>query len=181
MNRLAGRFQGAKTLAMADGITRNLTFRTPQATADFAARLAPALCPGDTLLLEGPIGAGKTHFSRALIQARLRAANMMEDVPSPTFTLVQTYDDGKTEIWHSDLYRLTHPDEIEELGLTHAFAEAICLVEWPDRLADLTPENAALLTFLPGAEDDERRLSITYTDAKWSAKIDTASEAPDAG
>jgi N-acetylmuramate 1-kinase len=69
--------------------------RTPRAAAP----------PGDTLLL-GPIGAGKTHFARALIKARLRAAGRDEDVPSPTYTLVQTYDDGGTEIWHADLYRL---------------------------------------------------------------------------
>ena len=80
---------------------------TGAATTALAERLAPRLGPGDTLLLSGPIGAGKTHFARALIKARLRAAGRDEDVPSPTFTLVQTYDDGICEIWHADLYRLT--------------------------------------------------------------------------
>ena len=99
----------------------------PETTADLARMLAPNLTAGDTILLRGDVGAGKTHFARALIQSLLA---MPEDVPSPTFTLVQTYEtaDG-TEIWHSDLYRLTHPEEVDELGLTDAFETAICLVE----------------------------------------------------
>ncbi|MBC7738667.1 MAG: tRNA (adenosine(37)-N6)-threonylcarbamoyltransferase complex ATPase subunit type 1 TsaE, partial [Candidatus Saccharibacteria bacterium] len=108
-----------------------------QATARLAQTLAPWLAAGDTVLLDGPIGAGKTHFCRSLIQARLGQA---EDVPSPTFTLVQTYQ-ADVEIWHADLYRLTHPDEAQELGLEDAFATAICLVEWPDRLGRNLPAN----------------------------------------
>ena len=65
-----------------------------------------------------------------------------EDVPSPTFTLVQVYDVGGVDIWHADLYRLTHPDEVWELGLDDAFATAICLVEWPDRLGAHVPPKA---------------------------------------
>ena len=120
-----------------------LTLADEQATARLAQRLAPFLAAGDTLLLHGPIGAGKTHFCRNLIQTRL---GRTEDVPSPTFTLVQTYD-ADVEIWHADLYRLTHPDEAQELGLDDAFASAICLVEWPDRLGHHTPQNAIHLTF----------------------------------
>ena len=111
------------------------------ATEDDTTRLGRALAgrlrAGDTVLLEGPIGAGKSHTARALIRARLGAE---EDVPSPTFTLVQTYQ-GDPDIWHADLYRLTHPDEVVELGLEDAFASAICLVEWPDRLGSLLPTN----------------------------------------
>ncbi|RME18161.1 MAG: tRNA (adenosine(37)-N6)-threonylcarbamoyltransferase complex ATPase subunit type 1 TsaE [Alphaproteobacteria bacterium] len=135
---------------------------SPQATEALAARLAPRLAPGDTLLLEGPIGSGKTAFARALIQARLAADGAPpEDVPSPTFTLVQTYDTGQTEIWHADLYRLTHPDEVEELGLTEAFETAICLVEWPDRLGSLRPEGAMLVTFSAGPGEEERHLAFS--------------------
>jgi N-acetylmuramate 1-kinase len=100
------------------------------ATSRLARILAPLLQGGDAVLLEGPIGAGKTHFARALIRARL---GREEDVPSPTFTIVQTYE-AEVDIWHADLYRLTHPDEARELGLEDAFETAICLVEWPDRL-----------------------------------------------
>lgn len=111
--------------------TRIFTLSDAEATADFARRLGQELQPGDTVLLSGPIGAGKTHFCRSLIQSRLMAA---EDVPSPTFTLVQTYDSEAGEIWHADLYRLSDPAEVVELGLTDAFKSCICLVEWPDRL-----------------------------------------------
>ena len=77
----------------------------------------------------------KSHFARALIQSRLAAIGRFEDVPSPTFTLVQCYDLGSVDLWHADLYRLTSPSECDELGLVDAFESAICLVEWPDRLA----------------------------------------------
>src|SRR6056297_3788247 len=133
-----------------------LTLSSPQATAALAARIAPLLRPGDTLLLSGPIGAGKTAFARALIQARLGRA---EDVPSPTFTLVQTYDDGICEIWHADLYRLTVPEDAVELGLDQAFAEAICLVEWPDRLGALAPSDALHLDFV-ATRTDQRQVTL---------------------
>jgi tRNA threonylcarbamoyladenosine biosynthesis protein TsaE len=120
----------------------------PHATEDLARTIAPRLRPGDTLLLAGPIGAGKTHFARALIRARTGHA---EEVPSPTYTLVQTYDDGEAEIWHADLYRLSDPGEVTELGLDEAFEDAICLVEWPDRLA-APPPGALTLTFAVAGE-----------------------------
>lgn len=118
-------------------ITLNLP--DADATAALGERLAALLQAGDTLLLHGPIGAGKSHLARALIRARL---GRMEDVPSPTFTLVQTYETDGPEIWHADLYRLTHPDEVLELGLDDAFATAICLIEWPDRLGSHVPPGA---------------------------------------
>jgi tRNA threonylcarbamoyl adenosine modification protein YjeE len=138
------------------------------ATTAFAERLAPRLGPGDTLLLSGPIGAGKTHFARALIKARLRAAGWDEDVPSPTFTLVQTYDDGRCEIWHADLYRLA---TASELGLDEAFGDAIVLVEWPDRLGSDVPAGALRLEFGSGPDDGSRRLTARSDDARWAAML----------
>ncbi len=126
--------------------TASLFLADDAATAALAGRLAPLLRPGDTLLLEGNIGAGKTAFARALIRARL---GREEDVPSPTFTLVQTYDDPEAEIWHCDLYRLTSPDEILELGLDAAFEDGICLIEWPDRLGAAAPKAALRLVLSP--------------------------------
>lgn len=138
-----------------------LFLSSPDATAALARRLAPQLRPGDVIFLEGPIGAGKTHFARALISARLERAGRAEDIPSPTYTLVQTYDDGTTEIWHADLYRLTGPEDVVELGLADAFETAICLVEWPDRLGPGDAPSALRLTFSATADDDVRCLSVS--------------------
>jgi len=151
---------------------RQVTFAAPEDTAGFAATLAPRLRAGDVLLLEGQIGSGKTHFARALIQARLAADGApVEDVPSPTFTLVQTYETGRIEIWHADLYRLTHPDEVEELGLTEAFTEAICLVEWPDRLGDIVPAGALWLSFEAGAGPETRLMTARSDDPAWADRL----------
>lgn len=135
------------------------------ATSALAAQIANHLKPGDTLLLEGQIGAGKSAFARALIRARL---GRLEDVPSPTFTLVQTYEDNAGDIWHCDLYRLTHPDEALELGLDEAFDTAICLIEWPDRLGDIVPQTALTLAF--SAQDTHHDVAISGTD-KWPERL----------
>lgn len=159
---------------MTHGFHLDLSFPSPDHTTAFAANLAGLLAPGDVILLSGGIGAGKTHFARALIQARLAKNGMIEDVPSPTFTLVQTYDDSICEIWHSDLYRLTHPDEIEELGLIDAFETAICLVEWPDRLGDVIPKNALAIEFSTGdssADPDFRALHLSGPAETWESRI----------
>lgn len=129
---------------------------TEDDTAALAGCIAPRLAPGDVLLLSGSIGAGKTAFARALIRARL---GRMEDVPSPTFTLVQTYFDGAADIWHGDLYRLGDVDEVLELGLDEAFETAICLIEWPDRLGDLAPPSALHLGFAAGPAGHALRLT----------------------
>lgn len=130
------------TKATAEPPPLTLTLPTEADTAALGVRLAGIARPGDCILLEGPIGAGKSSLARAFIRARL---GREEEVPSPTFTLVQTYDAGGVEIWHADLYRLTHPDEVWELGLEDAFHTAICLVEWPDRLGAHVPEGALRL------------------------------------
>jgi tRNA threonylcarbamoyladenosine biosynthesis protein TsaE len=148
--------------------TARITLSSPEQTAAFAARLGACLTAGDTVLLEGSIGAGKTHFARSLIQSRLP---LPEDVPSPTFTLVQTYEADGVEIWHSDLYRLTSPDEVIELGLVDAFETAICLVEWPDRLGDLAPRDALTMRFAQGDSEDKRDISLTWEDGKWSSRL----------
>ena len=126
------------------------------ATTRLGRLLADLVVAGDTLLLSGPVGAGKTHLARALIQARLGRA---EDVPSPSFTLAQIYAADGVDIWHADLYRLSHPDEVLELGLEDAFSNAICLVEWPDRLGKNAPANALTITL--SADGDGRRAVLS--------------------
>lgn len=129
--------------------------------------LAEMVRPGDCLLLSGPVGAGKSALARALIQARMARCGQAEDVPSPTFTLVQVYDLPDGIIWHADLYRLSDPDEVIELGLQEAFDTAICLVEWPDRLADLAPDTALKVQLTP-TQDDARMLSLEWSDPRWN-------------
>ncbi len=133
-------------------------------TAGIARVLAAVLRPGDCVLLDGPVGAGKTHFARALIRAR--QGDLAEDVPSPTFTLVQTYDDaGGAEIWHADLYRLTDPAELAELGLDDALADAITLIEWPDRMA--APPAQALRVCLSATSAERRRITLHGDPVRW--------------
>lgn len=101
-----------------------------------ARLLASQITSPACLALWGEMGAGKSTFARAFIKNFL--PNI--EVPSPTFTLVQTYQTSKGEIWHCDLYRLTTQEEVQELGLIEAFQENICLIEWPGRLEDLLPK-----------------------------------------
>ncbi|WP_329609790.1 tRNA (adenosine(37)-N6)-threonylcarbamoyltransferase complex ATPase subunit type 1 TsaE [Paracoccus benzoatiresistens] len=132
-------------------------------TAALARMLAATARPGQAILLDGPVGAGKTHFARAFIRAR--QGDAAEDVPSPTFTLVQTYDDPLgTEIWHADLYRLTDPSELDELGLDEALESAICLIEWPDRLERL-PDGATTVALAAHGNPDLRRITLIAPDA----------------
>jgi tRNA threonylcarbamoyladenosine biosynthesis protein TsaE len=99
-----------------------------------AAALAPRLRAGDVLFLRGGLGAGKTAFARALVRALCGDAALA--VPSPTFTLVQTYDTPAGALWHFDLYRLKTPDEIYEIGWEDALSGGLVVVEWPERLGN---------------------------------------------
>ena len=118
------------------------------------------------MLLTGDVGAGKTHFARALIQSIL---DMPEDVPSPTFTLVQVYDTVRGPLWHADLYRINSDQEIDELGLVEAFDDSICLVEWPDRLGVMTPD--AALSISMTAKGDGRSATFTWSDPRWCSRL----------
>lgn len=144
--------------------------RSAEQTADLARSIGRGLRPGDTILLEGDIGAGKTHFARSLIQSLQDAP---EDVPSPTFTLVQTYETRNGPLWHADLYRLGGPDEIVETGLLDAMETAICLIEWPDRLGPDAPDTALTLQFANGATEDSREITATSAaPAHWVGRLE---------
>ena len=125
---------------------------------DLGARLGRALRPGDTVALIGGLGAGKTTLARGLVQSVLPH----ETVPSPTYTLVQTYDFPGFTLWHCDLYRLEHPDEAYELGLMDAMGEDVCLLEWPDRLGALLPEDALEIEIM--FEGEGRQVELTGWD-----------------
>ena len=110
------------------------TFDLPDAdaTTRLGEAIAPLLAPGEAVLLYGPLGMGKSTLARGLIRALTRPD---EDVPSPTFTLVQFYESDPA-IAHFDLYRLTRPEEAFEVGLDEALDEGCALIEWPERLGD---------------------------------------------
>ncbi|HSF91018.1 MAG TPA: tRNA (adenosine(37)-N6)-threonylcarbamoyltransferase complex ATPase subunit type 1 TsaE [Paracoccaceae bacterium] len=138
-----------------------------QDTATLAGFFADHSASGDCYLLDGPVGAGKTHFARSFIQHLQAKSGVVEDVPSPTFTLVQTYDTDAGEVWHADLYRLSGLDEITELGLEDAFETAITLVEWPDRLGPLAPKRHVFLDFTGDDDPERRRLIATPQGDGW--------------
>lgn len=113
------------------------------ATAALAARIAALLVAGDAVLLEGPLGAGKTTLARALLRAA--SGDPALEVPSPSYTLVQEYDTPKGPVVHFDLWRLEGPGALRELGWEDARA-GIVLVEWPDRLGHLRPADALVVS-----------------------------------
>ena len=148
------------------------TSHTPGDTRKLADALAPSLQAGDILLLDGDVGAGKTDLARKIIQNRMVKFDALEDVPSPTFTLVQTYELGGLEYFHADLYRLSHPDETYELGLERGFEGAVCLIEWPDRLGSLIPVNA-LHVHISITGELTRKFQFSWTHPKWSDRLHT--------
>ena len=144
-------------------ITYSTTLKDEAATSRFGMAIGARLRAGDTLLLSGPIGAGKSHFARAVIGACLDAK---EDIPSPTYTIVQTYESSKGEIWHADLYRLGDSSELVELGLDEAFGAAIVLVEWPDRLPLASvPADALQIDIQP--KGTGRQFAAAFTNDRW--------------
>ncbi|GAC1342213.1 MAG: hypothetical protein NVSMB18_15860 [Acetobacteraceae bacterium] len=120
-----------------------LPLPAPDATDALGAQIAAALRPGDAVLLDGPLGAGKSALARALLRTLLRDPALA--VPSPTFTLVQTYDSPIGPVAHFDLWRLDGPRAVLELGWDEARA-GVVLVEWPDRLGELRPAEALAVT-----------------------------------
>lgn len=124
-------------------------------TIEAAQQLAPTLKTADIILLNGTLGMGKTVFARALIRALTHAPEL--EVPSPTFTLVQTYDSQNGPIHHYDLYRLEDPEEIFDLGWEDSLADAITIVEWPDRLGPYKPARTLDITILAGDNNGNTR------------------------
>jgi tRNA threonylcarbamoyladenosine biosynthesis protein TsaE len=137
----------------------------PAATDQLAGRIAALARPGDLILLEGGLGSGKTAFARGF----LRALGVGEEVPSPTFTLVQAYETDKGVVWHFDPYRLKRPEEAVELGFEEARADGIVLVEWPDRLGPHLPTDALTISLaIAGPTQRNARLSAS---GDWQARL----------
>ncbi len=149
------------------------------ATVCLAQSLAARARKGDVFALFGELGSGKTAFARAFINALPRrevasepaqAPIGPEEVPSPTFTLIQTYQRAPAPVWHFDLYRLVRPDEVYELGFEDALAEGIVLIEWPERLGPLLPTERLELRFDFAECAEARRIALTGTGA-WVRRL----------
>jgi tRNA threonylcarbamoyladenosine biosynthesis protein TsaE len=134
-----------------------LTIPDLDSLARLAATLAARVRPGDAILLEGPLGAGKTAFARAFLRAATGDAAL--EVPSPSFTLVQSYETARGPVHHFDLWRLDGPGAVEELGWDE-LSRDIVLVEWPERLGELRPGDA-LVIVLRVAEGEAREAVLS--------------------
>ncbi len=148
--------------------TLQLTLADEAATAALGARIGAAARKGDVVALVGDLGAGKTTLARGLIR---HLAGPQTDVPSPTFTLVQTYP-ANPPVWHFDLYRLASASEARELGLEEA-VDGLALIEWPERLgADLPMSRLEVRLDFPGQDRIAGRIARVVDFADWSARID---------
>jgi tRNA threonylcarbamoyladenosine biosynthesis protein TsaE len=140
-----------------------MILRDEEATAQAGAALASVIEPGDVITLSGPLGVGKTALARGLI----RALGYVGEVPSPSFALVQPYEELDPPLWHVDLYRLENASEIEELGLD-AVDDGVLVVEWPER-AGLAAWQSALRLSLDFGQDGDRSLTAEVPPA-WEGR-----------
>lgn len=143
------------------------------ATAALGARIAAVLRPGDLVTLSGPLGAGKSVLARALVRA---LTSPDEEVPSPTFTLIQLYDGRGFPLAHLDLYRLKRPEEAWELGLEDALADGAAVVEWPERLEGDLPADRLSVTLATDADAADpaaagRRLARVEGFGAWTGRV----------
>lgn len=144
------------------GFQGSILVRSLAETEDMARRIAPGLRVGDTVALQGALGAGKTTLARAI----LRALGVEGEVPSPSFTLVQEYETPRLKIVHCDLYRIADCAELAELGIEDALCESAVLIEWPERALSRIPHDALWIEMEISGES-ERRVAISGPE-RWS-------------
>jgi tRNA threonylcarbamoyladenosine biosynthesis protein TsaE len=149
-------------------LVHSVNLATEERTRALGAAVAKQAVAGDVITLEGALGAGKTTFARGFIQ---QLTGTDEEVVSPTFTLVQTYDSAAGEIWHFDLYRLDKPEDVLELGLDEALSGAIVLIEWPQRMGRLLPSRRLEIEL---AIAGEARVARLAGDPSWTGRIERA-------
>ena len=137
------------------------------ATARLGAAVARALAAGEAVCLTGPLGAGKSTLARALVRA---LTTPDEEVPSPTFTLVQFYEGPRLRVAHFDLYRLSNPDEAYEIGLDEALEDGAAVIEWPERLAGRLPADRLDVEIALAAEDAGGRIVRLTPHGAWEGR-----------
>jgi len=138
------------------------------ATSRLGAAIADRLRAGDAVCLWGPLGAGKSTLARGLVRALTQAD---EEVPSPTFTLVQFYETADFSLAHFDLYRLTRPDEVEEIGLDEALDQGAVLIEWPERLEGRLPADRLDIEIaISGDGAEEHRVARLTPHGAWKGR-----------
>ncbi len=146
----------------------------PAATCALAERIADIARSGDVIGLTGALGAGKTMFARAFINRLATVAGSgPEEVPSPTFTLVQCYEFPPLTVYHFDLYRIENPQDAYELGIEDSFADGVSLIEWPERLGPLLPGDRLDLALEQGADRDAR-IARLGGGGDWPARLHEA-------
>jgi len=138
------------------------------ATGRLGARIAGGLQRGDAVALEGDLGAGKTTLARAILEA----LGVTENVPSPTFTLVQTYETPRFPVRHFDLYRVESETELDELGFDEAVDEGAVLIEWPERAARRLPPGALHVALSVSGEGS--RQALVSGPASWKKVFEGA-------
>ncbi len=157
-------FQTQRHAVWYQRLNYHFDLKDPQETVIFAQTLAAKLLPGDALLLSGPVGAGKSLLARAIIKYLCGAET---DVPSPSFTLVQSYSSPVGEIWHVDLFRLQGGQDIANLGLDDALSNTISLIEWPELLEHHTPLKSISIDLQPDSVDERLRKAKINTAGNW--------------
>ena len=145
---------------------KKLTASSLDETKKIAEGLSQQLKRGDIVAFNGTLGVGKTAFIRFLIQ-RFQPA---EEVPSPTFTLLQTYDTPDWPIYHFDLYRLDKPEDVFELGIEDAFFEGVSLIEWPEKMQKLLPYKKALFIDI-SCEGNIRHFNFHSENPQWIQRL----------
>lgn len=129
---------------------------SPEETKQLGMRLAEELQPGDVILLEGPLGAGKSEFARGVA----KGLGVAETVTSPSFTILNVYESGRLPLYHFDWYRLESAEELYELGMDEYLGgSGVALVEWPGQCPEALPERFLMIELLP-LDENRRELRI---------------------